>query len=123
MTLLNSVCGLAAACALAAWLPTLAAAPAKPPALAPSASAPAAAKQFLIDINTADLSTLQTLPGVTGEVAAKIVAQRPYLTKAHLLTRKIVSDDVYEAIRKSIVARPVAPMKARKAASAASKPQ
>jgi DNA uptake protein ComE-like DNA-binding protein len=77
----------------------------------------------LVDINSADLGTLQQLPGVTGEVAAKIVARRPYPTKAHLLTRKVLSEDVYDAIRNSIVARPAASAHVRKPSQAASKPR
>jgi DNA uptake protein ComE-like DNA-binding protein len=81
-----------------------------------------AATRVLVDINSADLGALQTLPGVTGEVAAKIVSRRPYPTKAHLLTRKVLPDDVYEAIRKDIVARPPTPAKTKKVARAASGP-
>jgi DNA uptake protein ComE-like DNA-binding protein len=75
---------------------------------------------MLVDINSADLATLQTLPGVTGEVAARIVSRRPYPTKAHLLTRQVLSEAVFEAIRKDIVARPPAAAKLHKAARAAS---
>jgi DNA uptake protein ComE-like DNA-binding protein len=75
-----------------------------------------------VDINSADLATLQTLPGVTKEVAAKLVSKRPYPTKAHLLTRKIVSEDVYDAIRKNIVARQPAAARGKRAAQAASRP-
>jgi DNA uptake protein ComE-like DNA-binding protein len=103
-------------------LPCMAATPQGPHGPAAAAS-PAAAAPVLIDINTADLGTLQTLPGVTGEVAAKIVSRRPYPTKAHLLTRKVLSEDVFDAIRKDIVARPAAAALARKAAHAASKPR
>jgi DNA uptake protein ComE-like DNA-binding protein len=122
MKLLDTLCCLAAACTFAASLPCMAASPQSPHGPA-AASSPAAGTLALVDINAADLGTLQQLPGVTGEVAAKIISRRPYPTKAHLLTRKVVSEDVYEAIRKNIVARPAASASARKAALAASKPR
>jgi DNA uptake protein ComE-like DNA-binding protein len=95
-----------------------------PPTVAERTAAPAssAVTPMRVDIHSADLATLQTLPGVTKEVAAKLVSKRPYPTKAHLLTRKIVSEDVYDAIRKSIVARQPAAARGKRAAPAASQP-
>mgnify|MGYP001612132581 CR=1 FL=1 len=52
-----------------------------------------------VNINTASQSDLETLPGI-GEVRAKaIIAGRPYGAVEELLTRKIVSQSVYEKIR------------------------
>ena len=107
--------GLAAACALFGQPPALAADPPNPHALPIAAPKP-------IDINSADLATLQELPGVTTTVARKIVAGRPYPTKAHLVTRKIVPDDVYEAIRTRVAAVQPPRAKARKTSRAASSP-
>jgi DNA uptake protein ComE-like DNA-binding protein len=57
-----------------------------------------------VDINTATKAELRNLPGITDAYAAKIIADRPYRTKAHLLTHKILPGALYEAIRKRIVA-------------------
>ena len=69
------------------------------------ASASSAPKVKLVDINSAKKEELQTLPGVSDEVAAKIIAGRPYLSKAHLLTRKIVEAGEYENLRTLVIAK------------------
>ena len=83
----------------------------KPPVAAPAktsakpAAAASAAKVTLVDINSASKDELKTLPGVTDELAAKIIAGRPYLSKAHLLTRKIVDAGGYENLRTLVIAK------------------
>lgn len=62
-------------------------------------------KVKLVDINNAKKVELKTLPGVSDELADKIIAGRPYLSKAHLLTRKVVPDDVYAGLRVQVIAR------------------
>ena len=69
------------------------------------ASASSAQKVKLVDINNAKTEELKTLPGVTDEVAAKIIGGRPYLSKAHLLTRKIVEAGEYENLRTLVIAK------------------
>lgn len=59
----------------------------------------------LMDINTASADQLKSLPGVTDDVAGKIVAGRPYTGKDQLLKQKIVDKDEYGKIRPLIVAR------------------
>jgi len=87
------------------------AADSKPPAAdtAKANSKPAttssAQKVKLVDINSASKDELKTLPGVTDEVAAKIIAGRPYLSKAHLLTRKILEAGEYGSLRTLVIAR------------------
>ena len=66
---------------------------------------PKAATVKLVDINRAGKTELKTLPGVTDAAAGKIIAGRPYNTKARLITRKIVSREVYDNIKHLIVAR------------------
>jgi competence protein ComEA len=78
-----------------------ASAPAKP-ASAPQATAP-------IDINSASPETLKTLPGVGDAEAAKIVAGRPYHSKADLVTKKILPMGVYGEIKGRIVAMQKSP--------------
>lgn len=62
-------------------------------------------KVTLVDINNAKKAELKTLPGVTDELADKIIAGRPYLSKAHLLTRKVVPDEVYAGLRVQVIAK------------------
>ncbi|MEI7538335.1 MAG: helix-hairpin-helix domain-containing protein [Comamonadaceae bacterium] len=68
-------------------------------------AAASAASVKLVDINSANKEELKTLPGVTDEVAAKIIAGRPYLSKAHLLTHKIVDAGEYENLRTRVIAK------------------
>ena len=58
----------------------------------------------LMDINAASTDELKTLPGVTDDLAGKIVAGRPYTGKDQLLKQKIVDKDEYAKIRPLIVA-------------------
>jgi DNA uptake protein ComE-like DNA-binding protein len=59
-----------------------------------------------LDINVASKQQLMTLPGVTEAIADQIIAGRPYLTKAHVMTRKIISDELYGVIRNRIKVEP-----------------
>lgn len=65
----------------------------------------AAANIKLVDINSAGKAELKKLPGIGDADADKIIAGRPYLTKAHLVTRKIIPAGVYESIKKRIIAK------------------
>jgi competence protein ComEA len=71
----------------------------------PEAVNGAATKAHLVDINSATKKELQTLPGITRATADKIIAGRPYLSKAFLVTRKIIPDEVYAKIRGRIIAK------------------
>ena len=82
---------------------TAKAAPQSKSASTPKRSAPARAKP--VDINKASIKQLKKLPGVTDEIAAKIVAGRPYASKADLVTHNIVDTGVYGSIRQSVVAK------------------
>jgi competence protein ComEA len=63
------------------------------------------AKVKLVDINSASKKELMTLPGISGADADKIIAGRPYLSKAHLVTHDIVSRPTYETIKTKVVAK------------------
>lgn len=63
------------------------------------------APQKLIDINSASKAELSKLPGISEAEADKIIAGRPYRTKADLVTKKIIPTGVYFQIRKTIIAR------------------
>ena len=58
-----------------------------------------------MDINTATADQLKTLPGVTDDVAKKIIAGRPYTGKDQLLKQNMVDKDEYAKIRPLIVAK------------------
>ena len=65
----------------------------------------AAYKGPLVDINTASREELKKLPSVTDESADKIIAGRPYKTKAHLLTHNVVSYGLYETLKHRVIAK------------------
>jgi competence protein ComEA len=77
---------------------------AKTPAKKPAKKAPAP-QVTLVDINSASREELKKLPGIDDAQADKIIAGRPYLTKAHLQTHNIVSPLVYQGLREHVVAR------------------
>jgi competence protein ComEA len=66
---------------------------------------PAAPQVQLVDINSATKEELKKLPGIGDADADKIIAGRPYLTKAHLVTHNIISAGVYQTIQQMVVAR------------------
>lgn len=67
--------------------------PAAPPARGP-----------LVDINSASLAELKTLPGIGDAEARRIVAARPYPSKAKLLADNVVPAATFDAIRHRVVA-------------------
>lgn len=81
--------------------PLLAQSPPATPAGTP-AYAPAAR---LIDINTATKAELESLPGVGAARVEAIVKGRPYKGRDELVRRKILPQNVYDAIKDRIVAR------------------
>jgi DNA uptake protein ComE-like DNA-binding protein len=56
------------------------------------------------DLNGASKEALMKLPDVTAALADKIIAGRPYLTKAHLITHDVIPYAVYDKIKDRIVA-------------------
>jgi DNA uptake protein ComE-like DNA-binding protein len=75
----------------------------------PPAQHKTAVRPALIDINSASRAQLETLPGIGDAEAERIVAGRPYLSKAGLVTNKIIPAGVYQAIRHRIIAIQHAP--------------
>jgi len=76
-------------------------------------SKPAAAK---IDINSATAAQLATLPGITDELAGKIIAARPFKSVGDLKSKKILTSAQYDAIKNLAVAnKPATPPKTQKA--------
>ena len=68
-------------------------------------SAKRAAKVKLVDINSAGKAELKTLPGIGDADADKIIAGRPYGSKAHLTTRGIIPRGPYENLKTLVIAR------------------
>jgi DNA uptake protein ComE-like DNA-binding protein len=97
------------------------------PASAASKTKPApAAKVKLVDINSASRAELKTLPGIGDAEAARIIAARPYPSKAKLAADKVLSMEAYAALKGRIVAvqkaQPKAKAKTKPAAAPASTP-
>ena len=86
----------------AATAPPASAAPGK----AATAKPPAAAikQKKLVNLNAASAQELKALPGGSDEEAARIIAGRPYNSKAFLVTNKVVSEGRYYEIKKLVVA-------------------
>jgi DNA uptake protein ComE-like DNA-binding protein len=76
-----------------------------PAVQAPQSPARAKGKLKPVDINSATKNELGFMLGIPEDLAAKIVAGRPYRSKAHLLTRHIVSAEVYAKIKGKVIAK------------------
>lgn len=59
-----------------------------------------------VDINSASKAELKKLSGIGDAEADKIIAGRPYTSKADLATRKIIPTGVFVQIRRNIIALP-----------------
>ena len=58
-----------------------------------------------LQIRRAKSAELKQLPGITDAEAAKIIAGRPYGSKAWLVSNKILPEDKYPAIRGLVIAK------------------
>jgi DNA uptake protein ComE-like DNA-binding protein len=76
---------------------------------APAAPPPAAPKKPVaappVDLNGASRAELKKLPGIGDAEAKKIIAGRPWLTKADLVTKGVIPEGTYAAIKGRIVAK------------------
>jgi competence protein ComEA len=83
-------------------------APAKPAKAAKamkSSSKKAAAHMAKLDLNSASKEDLMKLPGVGDATADKIIAARPFKTKAELTAKGIVTKKEYAAIANKVIAK------------------
>lgn len=100
---------LCAAAAGTAGTPQLAASQAAASANDSRGKAPVAGKAAtlakLVDINSASKAELKKLPGIDDADVAKIIAGRPYGSKAWLVTRKVISEDKYPGLKDLVMAK------------------
>ena len=58
----------------------------------------------MIDVNSASEDDLQALPGLTRRDARRIIAARPYSDPHELVSKGILSQDLYAGIRNQVTA-------------------
>ena len=56
----------------------------------------------LIDLNRASKNQILTLPGMTSQLADRIIAERPYKDPQQLVTRRILSPEQYDQLKDHI---------------------
>ena len=88
--------------AIAAVLVALAA-PLTP--LAPALVQAVQAQGGQVDINSATVKELEKLKGIGAKRAAAIVKNRPYTGKDDLVTKKVLTQKIYDGIKDRIVAK------------------
>lgn len=77
------------------------------PAVAADAAGPAVAKPAVakrVDINSAGSTELKTLPGIGDAEAQRIIAARPFPSKAKLVAAQVLPMQTYLALKDRIVA-------------------
>lgn len=84
------------------------------PAAIPPKKAQQDKKPKPVDINRASAAQLKTVPGIGDAEAERIIKGRPYPTKAHLVTNKILAYETYLALKDRLVAMPIGRPKSRK---------
>ena len=77
------------------------------PSLTPSVFAQVASAAAPLDINTATMDQLKSLPGIGDAYAARIVKGRPYTAKNQLTQRGIVPDATYAKVKDMIIAKQI----------------
>ena len=75
-----------------------------PTGTTPTRPAVTSSKVGPMDVNSATVDQLRTLPGIGDAYARRIVAGRPYSSKNQLVTKGILPRGVYDKIQSRIVA-------------------
>ena len=57
-----------------------------------------------VDINSATMADLMTIPGMSPSWASRIVRFRPYHAKSDLLQRGVLPSDIYDRIKNYVIA-------------------
>lgn len=71
----------------------------------PARSTQQHAPSRLVDLNSASIAELKTLPGIGDAEAARIVAARPYPSKAKLVASKALSEAQFAKLKGLVEAR------------------
>jgi DNA uptake protein ComE-like DNA-binding protein len=58
----------------------------------------------LVDLNSASRADLKSLPGIDDAAADRIVAARPYPSKAKLVAEQVISFDLFLSLKDRVVA-------------------
>jgi DNA uptake protein ComE-like DNA-binding protein len=72
---------------------------------ATKATASHPARMPAMDINTASKEDLMKLPGVTEDLAQKIIDSRPYKSKAELTKKNVLTKTEYGKVRSHVIAK------------------
>lgn len=70
----------------------------------------------LVDLNSASIAELKTLPGIGDAEAKRIVAARPYPSKAKLVASKVLTDQQFAQLKGLVEARQKLPKAGKPAA-------
>ena len=97
-----SLAMLTAAFLITAWAINASVAQAQEKNAAAQAQTPTKGKKSQVDVNSADLKTLETLPGIGPVLAQRIIAGRPYKTLADLGKAKGMSKAKLDAIKDDV---------------------
>jgi hypothetical protein len=52
-----------------------------------------------VEVNSATAAQLKTVPGIGDADAQRIIVNRPYMTRSHLVTKNVLSYDAYLAVK------------------------